>query len=111
MIQVILNLVKNAQDAFEEKNIPERKIIIQTSQHRGYSIIRVEDNAGGVSPSVHDTLFMPYVTTKNEQNGTGLGLYMSKTIVEDHCGGKLTFHNTEDGAVFTIKLPLKGEHD
>lgn len=111
MVQVVLNLIKNAQDAFEEKNILERKIIVKTSQYRGNSIISVEDNAGGVNPNVHDTLFMPYVSTKNEQNGTGLGLYMSKTIVEDHCRGKLTFHNTDNGVVFTIKLPLKGEND
>ncbi len=111
MVQVLLNLIKNAQDAFEDKNIMDRHIMIQTSQYRGYSIITVEDNAGGVSPSVHESLFLPYVTTKNEQNGTGLGLYMSKTIVEDHCGGQLTFQNTDHGVRFTIKLPLKGEHD
>ncbi len=106
MIQVYLNLFKNAQDAFSERNISHRQLIITSDQKDDCSIITIEDNALGIHPSVMETLFLPYVSTKNQQNGTGLGLYMSKTIVEEHCHGSLCVENTQHGAKFTITLPL-----
>jgi len=99
--QVILNLIKNAEDVFKEKAIENPVITIEAD---GYTL-RVKDNAGGVPKNIIDKVFEPYFSTKS-LNGTGLGLYMSKTIVEDHCGGKLSVYNDDEGAVFEIKLPV-----
>ena len=98
--QVVLNLIKNAEDILLEKNIKNPYIKITTNGTK----LTVSDNAGGVPPNIIDKVFDPYFSTKTEKNGTGLGLYMSKTIIEDHCNGTLSVHNDEFGAVFTIEL-------
>ncbi len=101
--QVILNLLKNAEDILLEKEIEHPTITIETEDN----ILRVRDNAGGVPKDIIEKVFDPYFSTKTQKDGTGLGLYMSKTIIEEHCGGELRVYNDEDGAVFEIKLPLK----
>ncbi len=101
--QVLLNLIKNAEDILIEKKIKNPKIIIKTEG----DIVTISDNAGGVSENIIDKIFDPYFSTKTDKDGTGLGLYMSKTIVEDHCGGELTVYNNQEGAVFKIKLKSK----
>lgn len=101
--QVILNLMKNAEDALLDNNIENPTIAISTD---GY-IFRVEDNGGGISLDIIDKIFDPYFSTKTQKDGTGLGLYMSKTIIERNCGGKLNVYNGTDGAIFEIIL--KGE--
>ncbi|MHB8099829.1 MAG: protein kinase domain-containing protein [Sulfuricurvum sp.] len=107
MIQVFLNLIKNAQDAFKERNIANPKLIIESNHQNDMTFITIEDNAGGIDSSVINTLFLPYVSTKNEHNGTGLGLYMSKTIIEEHCLGSLRVENMANGAKFTLSIPTK----
>jgi len=98
--QVILNLVKNAEDVLLERDVVEPKIIIETEGNS----LRVIDNAGGIAENIIDKIFDPYFSTKTKKDGTGLGLYMSKTIVEEHCGGTLRVFNTESGACFEIIL-------
>ena len=98
MKQVVLNLIKNAKDVLLEKNIENPYIKITAVD----STITVSDNGGGISDNLKEKIFDPYFSTKDAKNGTGLGLYMSKTIVEDHCGGKLTVENDTNGAVFKI---------
>lgn len=105
LIQVVLNLIKNAQDAFEERSIHNPTIKITTDQYNGYNLIQVDDNAGGIAVEIIDTLFEPYISTKKE-NGTGLGLYMSKTIIEEHCHGTITVQNTDTGVSFKLRFPL-----
>ena len=98
--QVILNLVKNAEDILLEKEIENPCITIETEDN----ILKVSDNGGGIPIEIMDKVFDPYFSTKLEKNGTGLGLYMSKTIVEEHCNGKLDVYNDEQGAVFIMIL-------
>jgi len=105
--QVILNILKNAQDAFTGSNVKNQYIIIIIDKDSDNAIISIEDNAKGIDKKVIETLFLPYVSTKTTQNGTGLGLYMSKTIIHEHCKGTLDAQNTEVGAKFTIKIPLQ----
>lgn len=100
LLQVILNILKNAQDNFQEKQIKDSYIKI-TTQKRTISIC---DNGGGIAEDIMEKIFDPYFSTKSKKNGTGLGLYMSKIIVEDHHNGKLTAKNTDDGVCFKIEL-------
>ncbi len=105
IIQVILNLLKNAAEALEEMRVLHPKIVVELRDEKGYAILRVTDNAGGIPQEVAQRIFEPYFSTKAE-NGTGIGLYMSKTIIEEHCRGQLLFENRENGACFTVRLPL-----
>ena len=103
MMQVIINILKNAQDNFKEKEIKNPYIKIST-EHRS---IRICDNGGGIPKPILNKIFDPYFSTKNEKNGTGLGLYMSKIIVEDHHKGNLHVSNTKDGVCFKIEFQKK----
>ena len=100
--QVILNLIKNAEDILIEKDIKNPIITIDTMYDDDKCILLVKDNGAGVPLDIQEKIFEPYFSTKKEKDGTGLGLYMSKTIIEDHCGGKLTVYNDKEGAVFKI---------
>ena len=103
--QVILNLLNNAKDAFIEKQITQREIDIRITQSEKLVNIAVEDNAGGIPESFLDKIFDSYFSTKDAAKGTGIGLYMSKQIIEEKMGGRLNVTNTENGACFTISLP------
>ena len=107
MTQVILNILKNSEDNFLEKNILNPKITISTQEEHGTYIISISDNGGGIPEDILPNIFNPYFSTKDEKNGTGLGLYMSKTMIEKHHGGKLRVYNTEDGVIFKIILYTK----
>ena len=103
--QVLLNILKNAEEILCEREVKDPKIYIMTQDNR----LIIQDNGGGIDEAIIDKIFDPYFSTKSEKNGTGLGLYMSKMIIEDHCQGKLSVSNNEKGAVFTIELPLSLE--
>ena len=102
LVQVVLNLLKNSHDALLSNNIqnPSIKIIIDKN------ILKIKDNAGGIDEKILDKIFDPYFSTK-DKNGMGLGLYMSKTIIEEHCKGRLEAKNTNDGVVFSVILPTQ----
>jgi PAS domain S-box-containing protein len=106
--QVIINIVNNAKDAIlkrrEHKEVDQGNVDIYISQEDEYAVVRIEDNGGGIPDDIIDKVFNPYFTTKFEAQGTGLGLYMSKTIIEKNMGGLLTVSNSEDGATFVIKI-------
>ncbi len=102
--QVVLNLTKNAEDALLEKKIKDPTIKIVTYTKEDRYILEVSDNAGGIPEEVINKIFDPYFSTKKEKEGTGLGLYMSKMIIEEHCGGELSVVNSDEGAVFKITL-------
>jgi len=101
--QVLMNIVQNAKDALSER-ASDRKMEIQVEAQDDKVIVRVCDNGGGIEPALMNKIFDPYFTTKSEGKGTGIGLYMSKLIVEDHMGGTLHVANDQDGAVFVIVL-------
>ena len=100
MMQVILNLLQNSRDAFKENNIQNPSIKIITEE----SSLCICDNGGGISEDIIDKIFDPYFSTKKEKNGTGLGLYMARVIVEEHHTGTLSVYNQDDGICFSIKV-------
>ena len=102
LVQVILNILKNAEDNFMMKKIENPKITIETEKIDSSLIINICDNGGGVPQDIIDKIFDPYFSTKDEKNGTGLGLYMSKIMIEKHNNGTLKIYNTQEGACFKI---------
>lgn len=104
MVQVLINLIKNAEDALVEKMVEKPYVRIQVHKKNENCVIEIMDNAGGIDEEIRTKIFDPYFSTKDQQVGTGLGLYMSRIIVQDHCKGILRVENTEVGAKFTIEL-------
>lgn len=104
-IQILLNLIKNAMDAYISNNIDQREITVSTTSNETGFIITITDNAGGISPMIIDKIFDPYFSTKDEKNGTGLGLYMIKMIIRDHFQGNITASSSNASTVFTITIP------
>lgn len=109
LTQVVVNLLNNAKDALLERDIKRRQVVIDIYKDTEFGVISVCDNGGGVNDDVIDKIFEPYFTTKHSSQGTGIGLYMSKMII-DRFKGKLKVVNTDTGACFIVKLPLEGEY-
>lgn len=105
--QVIINIIKNSKDALIQRNQNKEKHIYLTLSKTLNNIqITIKDNAGGIDDAIINNVFDPYFSTKKKQDGTGIGLYMSKLIVEQHMGGLLSVKNDSDGAVFTIEFKI-----
>lgn len=102
--QVVLNLLMNARDVLVEKKIKNPKITLEIDAKGGFSIVKLKDNAVGIRKEHFDLIFDPYFTTKDSSKGTGLGLYISKLIIEKNMGGELSVTNDKEGAVFKIVL-------
>jgi C4-dicarboxylate-specific signal transduction histidine kinase len=102
--QVILNIIKNAEDVLVERGIKDREIYISTYKKGSKIVLAIEDSGGGIDNKIMDKIFEPYFSTKDSKNGTGLGLYMSKIIVEEHLKGELRVSNSQKGALFEIVL-------
>ncbi len=102
--QVLINLIQNAKEAFEGKEIEEKRVEIKTYKDQGGFYMEVYDNAGGIDQGIIEKIFEPYYTTKGSLNGTGLGLYMSKMIVEKNLNGKIYATNKDEGVSFLIEL-------
>ena len=105
VIQVLLNLLKNAEDALIEHKILDPRIEVFINEGDKTQSIIIIDNAGGIPEHQLEKVFDPYFSTKSK-NGTGLGLYMSKTIIQEHCQGELSVYNCDEGACFIITLPI-----
>ena len=103
--QGIINIVNNAKDILIERKIIPKEIIINVKKNSRDIIISIEDNAGGIEENIIDKIFDPYFSTKGK-NGTGLGLYMTKIIIEEHMKGKILLANTINGACFKIIFPI-----
>ena len=104
--QVFLIILKNAEDILIDNNVENKTIKIDTFKEEDFVIIQIKDNGGGISEEILNKIFDPYFSTKKSKEGTGIGLYMSKIIIDEHCKGYLTAKNGETGAIFEIKLPL-----
>lgn len=102
--QVILNLLSNAKDILIERQIKNPKIELEIKDGNHFALVKIKDNAGGVDTSIIDKIFEPYFTTRHQTQGTGIGLYMSKNIIERNMHGYINVVNVEDGALFTVKV-------
>jgi len=98
--QVVLNILNNAKDMFIQNSIENPTVTIIISKKH----ITIKDNGTGVPLNVEYKIFDPYFTTKEEGQGTGMGLYIAKAIIEDNLKGKLYLENSKEGASFHIKL-------
>jgi len=109
LIQSLLILLNNAIYACQNnlENINHGKIIINAYEEKENVFITVEDNGGGINKKNIHKIFDPYFTTKDKENGTGLGLYILRLIVEDSMYGKIFVDNGKNGAIFTIKIPSR----
>ena len=87
-----------------ERKISEPKVVVSTAMDEGRSVVSITDNAGGIPEDIIDKIFDPYFTTKGPERGTGVGLFMSKGIIEKNMGGRLTVRNTGYGAEFRIEV-------
>ena len=105
LLQVLLNILKNAKEALIQNRETGRQIRNSIFEDEKCIIVEICDNAGGIKDDIIEKIFDPYFSTKDEMNGTGLGLYMSKTIVDKHIQGILKVQNKDDGACFRIEIP------
>lgn len=105
LLQVVLNLLKNAKEALEAKHTQNAFISITIENDDDSVVISVCDNGGGIDQTIIDRIFDPYFSTKDAKTGTGLGLYMSRTIIEKHLQGSISANNIDEGVCFTIVLP------
>ena len=104
--QVILNLVSNSRDAFMEREVKNPRIVVNGFAENEMAVVTVTDNAGGINAADMASIFEMNFTTKDQSGGTGIGLYMSRNIIERNMGGDLAAANVEDGAQFCIRLPI-----
>jgi two-component system, sensor histidine kinase and response regulator len=105
--QIFLNILNNSLDAFKERDTQNREINIKIFSKQSYTIVIMEDNAGGVKEQSLEKIFDPYYTTKS--NGTGTGLYMVKLVIKNSFQGDLKINNSEKGLRYIIALPQKEE--
>ena len=102
--QALLNIINNAKDVLLERKIENPLITIRVFRENDLAIVTVHDNGGGIDESIFASIYDPYFTTKGPDKGTGIGLYMSKMIIEKNMGGSLTASNVPCGSEFRIEM-------
>ena len=103
--QVLLNIINNSKDAHRDNSTNEPYIRVTIKVDKENIVVDIEDNAGGIPEEILEKVFDPYFTTKDDDGGTGIGLYMSKVIMEK-MDGTIFVENIKDGAKFIITIPL-----
>ncbi len=103
--QVLLNIINNAKDVLGERKISHPVIRLSGYREKDFAVLKIIDNGGGIDPAIIHKIFEPYFTTKEQGQGTGVGLYMSKTIIERNMNGKISVNNLRNGAEFVIMVP------
>ncbi len=119
LTQALINILNNAKDALNSKNIQEKYVQLIVEERQGKVVIEIKDNGGGIEESAIAKLFEPYFTTKHKTQGTGIGLYMTHQIVADHMNGRVYANNctlsvsekTYEGACFVIELDKADKKD
>ena len=106
-MQVILNILLNSKDAIVKNKVENGAIDISISKQNDDALITITDNGGGIPEDVIDKIFEPYFTTKFKSNGAGMGLYMSKSIIEESMGGTIEITSVESKTTVNIKVPAK----
>ncbi|MBV5321124.1 MAG: PAS domain-containing protein [Sulfuricurvum sp.] len=104
MLQVLINILNNAKEALVSSPLLNKRINVRVYDEDEYVVAQLCNNGGNIPVEVMSHIFDPYFSTKDEKTGTGLGLYMSKTIIEKHLNGIISVENTGDGVCFTIRL-------
>jgi len=102
--QVILNILLNAKDAFLHCKVEQPKVIARLFRENGKAVLTITDNAGGIPEEIMPSIFDPYFSTKGPDKGTGIGLFMSKAIIEKNMNGTLSARNVDGGAEFRIEI-------
>lgn len=106
LLQVFINIIKNAKEALVSNNIENKKIKVTIFKKNDMIRTRISDNACGIDEKLIEKIFDPYFSTKDEKSGTGLGLYMCKTIVNKHLNGEIGVYNWNNGACFYVDIPV-----
>lgn len=102
--QVLINILLNARDAIDERKVDNPRVTITIDTKDDKAVVIIADNAGGIPEEIMDKIFDPYFTTRGPDKGTGVGLFMSKTIIEKSMNGALAACNVGDGAEFRIEV-------
>lgn len=103
--QAVLNIITNAKDVFEERKITNPALSICVNSNETHNFVNIQDNGGGIDEKTLEYLFDPYFSTKDSAKGTGMGLYISKMIIEEKMHGEIKVLNKGDGALFSILFP------
>jgi len=106
LIQVLLNIFNNSKDAIKEQKTGKGLVTISLEENEKSVIIKIQDNGGGIKQDIINRVFEPYFTTKFQSDGTGIGLYMSKMIIEESMQGKIKLENVKNGVLTTIELNI-----
>ncbi|MFW2567962.1 PAS domain-containing sensor histidine kinase [Aliarcobacter butzleri] len=106
LIQVIINLIQNSKDAFNQNNIKNKKIVIKIYKDDKNIFLEFIDNALGIDKDLIDKIYEPYFTTKHQSSGTGLGLFICKIIIENSFEGEISYEKLENGSKFILKFPV-----
>ena len=104
--QVIISIIKNSMEVLSARNIKEPFILLKSWEDNKNVYFSVSDNGGGIEEKNIDKIYNPYFSTKTEKNSVGLGLYMSKAIIQKHHNGNIISYNEKNGACFKVTIPI-----
>lgn len=106
--QAVFNVLNNSFEILKHSLRSDKKIILRIYEEEEMAVLEIEDNGGGIPEEIGDKIFEIYFTTKHKEKGTGLGLYITKTIIEQKMGGRISWHNTGEGLCMKLEVPVFG---
>lgn len=112
LIQALLNILNNSKDAIINSEVETKIVIVRCKKIKGGAVLEIQDSGGGIDKKSMGKIFDPYFSTKHKSQGTGIGLYMTKQIIQSSFSGKVEARNAEieidgekiNGALFTVEL-------